>query len=310
MCDTGFDSEDDVSVVSAISGFARAEAAAAAARLAAIHALMVLRVCDDDERALWVCDPWDACAAEIGAALGISGRKASGQMYVARAMHTRLPRVFGLLRAGVISARTASIIGWRTRMVIEEDANAAIDGDIAGQASGWGALSEAKLDVEIDKVLAEHDPDAVAAFEAAARGRDVQFGKPEDETGTCSMWGRIYSTDAALIRKRVAQLTRHLCSDDPRSAGERRSDALGAMAAESGPLACRCGNPQCVGATVTPSRSPAVIHVLAEEQAVAAARAGIGREARRTPQRAPGSSTGQAPANPMSLSSFLCKLPV
>ncbi|WP_353612257.1 DUF222 domain-containing protein [Mycobacterium sp. ACS4331] len=273
-----------MSVVSAISAFARAEAAAAAHRLAAIHALMELRVCDDDERALWACDTWDACAAEIGAALGISGRKAFGQMHFALAMHVRLPRVFGLLRAGVISARTASIISWRTRMVIDDYANAAIDAEIATRAERWGALSEARLDVEIDKVLAEHDPDAVAAFEAAARGRDVQFGKPEDETGTCSMWGRIYSTDAALIRKRVAQLTRHLCGDDPRTAGERRSDALGAMAAESGPLACRCGKPECVGATVKPSRSPAVIHVLADERAVAAARAGIPKETRQTSQ--------------------------
>ncbi|WP_353612288.1 DUF222 domain-containing protein, partial [Mycobacterium sp. ACS4331] len=75
MCDSGFDPGDDAAVVSAISGFARAEAAAAAGRLAAIHALMELRVTDEDECARWACDTWDACAAEIGAALSISSRR-------------------------------------------------------------------------------------------------------------------------------------------------------------------------------------------------------------------------------------------
>ncbi|CAJ1507041.1 HNH endonuclease signature motif containing protein [[Mycobacterium] burgundiense] len=287
MCESGFDPDDDTAVITAITDAARAEAAAAARRLAAIHALMDLRLLDDDERELWACDPWDAAAAEIGAALGLSQRRASGQMYLARAMHTRLPRVFALLTAGAVSARTASTIAWRTHLVIDDDALAAIDSAIADQAVHWGPLSDAKLDLAIDKVLAEHDPDAVRAFEAAARGRDVQFGKPEDDTGTSSMWGRLYSTDAALIKKRLVELTRHLCAGDPRSAGERRVDALGAMAAESGPLACRCGNSGCAGATVKPSRSPAVIHVLADERAITAARTGISKDATQTAAPAP-----------------------
>ncbi len=301
MCELVFDAEDDVAVVSAISGFARAEAAAAAGRFAAIHALMEMRVTDDDERALWACDTWDACAAEIGASLNISGRRASGQMRIAQALHTRLTRVFALLKAGTITARTVSTICWRTRMVIDDEPMAAIDRELATQAERWGAMSDARLDQAIDKVLAEYDPDALDAFEAAARGRDVQFGKPEDETGTCSMWGRLYRTDAALIKKRFTELTRHLCADDPRSAGERRSDALGAMAAEAGPLTCRCGNPHCVGTTIKPTRSAAVIHVLADEQAIAAARNNIAvaKESTKAPTKVPtGSPVGTEVESP------------
>ncbi|ORV21557.1 hypothetical protein AWB99_26345, partial [Mycolicibacterium confluentis] len=253
---------------------------------------------DEDERALWACDTWDACAAEIGAALNISGRKASGQMHMAQALHTRLPRVFTLLQAGTITARTASTICWRTRMVIDDEPMAAIDGELALAARRWGVMSDAQLDQAIDKVLAEYDPDALDAFEAAARGRDVQFGKPEDETGTCSMWGRLLKTDAALIKKRFAELTRHLCADDPRNAGERRSDAIGAIAAESGPLTCRCGNPECVGAKVTPSRSAAVIYVLADERAITAARNNIAaaKTATKTPTGSNAGTEVESPA--------------
>ncbi|WP_082949632.1 HNH endonuclease signature motif containing protein, partial [Mycobacterium sp. ACS4331] len=252
--------------------------------------------------ARWACDTWDACAAEIGAALSISSRRSSGQMRVAQALHTRLKRVFALLQTGTITARTASIICWRTRMVIDDEPMTAIDRELATKAERWGAMSDARLDQAIDQVLAEYDPDALAAFEAAARDRDVQFGKPEDETGTCSMWGRIYRTDAALIKKRFAELTRHLCADDPRSAGERRADALGAMAAESGPLTCRCGRPECAGAAVRPSRSPVVIHVLADEQAITAALTVTAAAAEAGSPAAPGtpaaSATPAAPAAP------------
>ncbi|WP_231992049.1 HNH endonuclease signature motif containing protein [Mycobacterium sp. ACS4331] len=268
-----------MAVVSAISVFARAEAAATAHRLAAIHALMELRLTPDDQRNYQPCDLWDATVAEVGAAMGISRRKASGQMCFARAMHTRLPRVFALLQAGSVSARTASTISFRTRDVLEDAVIATIDRVIAAQAASWGGLSDARLDAAIDHVLAEYDPLALATFEEAARRRDVEFGKQDDATGTCSMWGRIYSTDAALLRKRLAELTRQLCADDPRSAGERRADALGALAADAGPLTCRCGRPECVGTQVRPERSPVVIHVVADEAAVAAAR-------RRGPQTA------------------------
>ncbi|BBZ34547.1 hypothetical protein AWB99_00400 [Mycolicibacterium confluentis] len=302
MCEVVFDPGDDVAVVSAISVATCAEAAATAGRLAAIFALMELRLTPDDERNHRSCDLWDFTVAEVGAAMGISRRKASSQMCFARAMLSRLPRVFELLKSGVVSVRTASAISFRTRDVLDDEPMEAIDRVIAAQAASWGALSDARLDAVIDHVLAEYDPLALATFEEVARRRDVEFGKQDDATGTCSMWGRIYSTDAAVLRKRLAELARHLCSDDPRSAGERRADALGALAADAGPLACRCGRPECAGASVKPVRSPVVIHVVADEAAVASARAenatGAG-EARSAASR-PGASSPSLPATPPS----------
>jgi hypothetical protein len=120
MSEWGWDPGDDREVVSGIDAAARWEARAAAERLAAIHALMQLRMGDDgeDEREFYPCDLWQATAAEIGAVLGVSYRKASGQMCFAESMHLRLPEVFALLKAGVISVRTASTISFRTRDVL------------------------------------------------------------------------------------------------------------------------------------------------------------------------------------------------
>jgi hypothetical protein len=282
MSEWGWDPGDDREVVSGIDAAARWEARAAAERLAAIHALMQLRMGDDgeDEREFYPCDLWQATAAEIGAVLGVSYRKASGQMCFAESMHVRLPEVFALLKAGVISVRTASTISFRTRDVLGADTMATIDRVIAEKAHRWGPLSDARLDAAIDEVLAQYDPAAVISFEERSRARDVTFGKRDDQTGTVTVWCVLYATDAEAMKKRVALMCRHLCKDDPRSAGERRSDAMGAISAGAGPLACRCGSTDCPGTAIDPSQSAVVIHVLADQAAIAAAHqdTGTGRQ--------------------------------
>ncbi|WP_156766797.1 DUF222 domain-containing protein, partial [Mycobacterium sp. E2327] len=73
-----FDSQaPDADVVDAITDGARAEAAAAARRLAAIAELVTRRADGATDRAHWSCDNWDAIAAEVAAAQGISHALAS-----------------------------------------------------------------------------------------------------------------------------------------------------------------------------------------------------------------------------------------
>ena len=93
------------SVLAAIGLCARAEAAAAARRLEAVAELVARRADGPTDSANWSCDNWDAIAAEVAAAQGISHAMASGQMYLASALRQRLPRVGALLAEGAISAR-------------------------------------------------------------------------------------------------------------------------------------------------------------------------------------------------------------
>jgi hypothetical protein len=104
--------------------------------------------------------------------------------------------------------------------------------------------------------------------------RDVEFGSPSDEPGFTSLWARLYAPDAAVLKQRVEEMAKGVCDDDPRTLGERRTDALTAMAAAIHELACECGNADCPAAQRdATSPSNAVVHVVAHADTVEAARA-------------------------------------
>lgn len=265
---------DDVAVVDAVGGWARAEAAAAARRLAAIGELVQRRCPSDgdpdlvDGRSRWACDPWDATAAELGAALGISARRASSQMYLAQSLRERLPKVNALFLSGRIGARLVSTISWRTHCVIGAGAMEAIDTAIAEAAEQWGALSDRRIEMLIDLAVDAHDPQARMWFTQAARGMDVQFGKPEDAAGTRSVWGRLFATHAELIERRLTAIARGVCDADPRTIGQRRAEAMGAVFAGADAIACQCGLPDCPNATTSGLTGSVIIHVVADRAAV------------------------------------------
>ena len=128
----------DVELVAAIEDGVRQEAIAGARRLAAIAELTRRRTDDDDERALWVFDPWACTAAEVGAAMAIGSRRASGQMRIAEALREHLPQVAALFGKGAVSTRLVSTITWGTRLVQGEQAWADIDAAIAERAVNLG----------------------------------------------------------------------------------------------------------------------------------------------------------------------------
>lgn len=263
MFDIGCRGLDDAGVVDAIGSGARTEAAAAAHRLAAV-AELVRRRCGGDDRALWACDSWDAAAAEVSAAMGVSSGRASTEMYLAAALFTRLPRLAALFMQGLVGYRVVVAIVDRTDLVTEDQALAAIDEALAGLAGGWGGLSRYKLDQAVDVVVDRHDPGALRRTRANARSRTVEIGGRNDESGTSSLWGRLYATDAQILDRRLAAMAGGVCEHDPRTLAQRRADALGALAAGAEGLACRCDAPQCPAAGPRPATPAVVIHILAQ----------------------------------------------
>ena len=258
---------DDGALIDAITGWARAEATVTAHRLAAIAELAARR-CGAElaaSREQWACDGWDSAAAEIAAALSIGHRAAGTQMLQALRLRDRLPRVGALLAAGLITAATAATMGWRTLLVEDPQVMARIDADLAGAAARFAALSAARLETAIDTIIVFHDPAAVRRFHSAARGRDITIGDPEDTTGTTSIWGRLHATDAELLKRRLDALARSVCPADPRTLGERRSDALGILGAHGDRLPCRCEKPDCPAAGPDARADRIVIHVLTDQ---------------------------------------------
>ncbi|GJJ20428.1 DUF222 domain-containing protein [Mycolicibacterium mageritense] len=226
-----FEDLDDAALAAGIEAETRAEAAAACRRLAMIAALADRRLGDEgDERQWWVCDGWDAAAAEVAAAMGVGQRAASTEMTKALALRDRLPAVAAQFARGALSARMIAAITWRTHLVEDPEALAAIDAGLAERAVGWEVLSKEKLEGVIDALITRHDPGAVRRTRRAARERDVCFGKDDDVTGTTAFFGRLLRADAVALRKRVAHVIGAVCADDPRTLGQRRSDAVGVIA--------------------------------------------------------------------------------
>ena len=245
MFDMIFAAVSDEELVAAIEDGVRQEAIAGARRLAAIAELTRRRIDDDDQRVLWAFDPWDCAAAEVAAAMAIGPRRASGQMRIAEALREHLPQIAALYGKGALSSRLVSAITWGTRLVQGEQAWADIDAAIADRAVNWERLSEVKLRIAVEMQVARFDPDARRRTEDTSRGRDFVVGACDDEAETVSVFGRLLAHDAEVWRERVTAMLAGLCDGDPRSPGERRSDAAGAIANGNDTLACRCGSPHC-----------------------------------------------------------------
>ncbi|WAC93713.1 HNH endonuclease signature motif containing protein [Mycobacterium sp. Aquia_213] len=260
---------DDETLVAAIAGWARAEAAASSRRLAAIAELVRRRAAGPVDHVDWSCDNWDAMAAEISAAQGISHGMASGQMYLAIALRDRLPRVSAVFADGAISARLAAAIVWHTDLIKDADTLQLVDAALAKDAVRYGPLSIDKTAQAIDAIVDRHDPGALRRIRAAARSRDVVIDLANDESGTAAFWGRLYSSDAAALDRRLLQMAHEVCDDDPRTLAQRRADALGVLAAGGQRLACGCDNAECGAGVQRDERAAGVVvHVVAEASAL------------------------------------------
>lgn len=267
-----FDSFDDGALVAEIEGAARAEASAAARKLSLIAELVRRRedaAIEDQKR--WVCDPWAAAACEVAAALHVGHRAASKQMRIAVQLRDRLPSVAALFAKGAVSASVVATLTWRTHLIEDEKTLATVDAQLASNVAEFGAMTTTQLERTVDKVVDSVDPAAVRRTRTAVRGRDVRFGHPDDETGTTTVFARLTNADATALKNRVTVISDGVCSDDPRTPGQRRSDALGVIGHNGERLACRCGDTKCSAAGVDWRAANTTIYVIAEPAATSSA---------------------------------------
>ena len=186
----------------------------------------------------------------VASAMNSGYRRASGQMRM------RTPCVTacrGWPRVPTKCAELVDPVGitWLIHLDEDEQALAVINAALADRATAWGPLSEDKLRQAVEVWISRYDPDAVRRTRVIARGRDLTSGNCDDETETTSVWGHLLATDAAVLTGASA-IVRGVCDGDPRSMGERRADALGALAAGNQRLACASGSASCP----SPGRRP------------------------------------------------------
>lgn len=256
-----FDS-DARGTLARITEAARAEARAAAARLVAIGDLFRLRLAQHGNREEWAADTCDEVAAEVAATLRTSVAMGHSNLRYARAMHERLPQVGAAFQAGDIDFRLFRTIVFRTELITDAGALAAVDAQLAIKAPRWPSMTSWKLATEVDRVVAKIDRDAVrrSRHDAADRYVDCSAIDP----GMALVNGQVFATTAEALDRRLDELAKTVCPDDPRTAGQRRADALGVLAAGHDRLVCGCDNAHCPVASTPRQPSSIVIHVVAD----------------------------------------------
>jgi Domain of unknown function (DUF222) len=252
----------------AVGAWARVENAACARRLSAIADLLEARLAQDGsaDRDQWCADNWDAVAAEVAANHGVSLGVASHQLMLAKALRERLPRVADVFDAGHIALRLVNSIVYRTALIADPQARAKVDVELAEAATGWGALSEAKVEQAIDYWVDRYDRYAIRRMEHRARGRHVDRIW-SDGNGTSTIEAVLFDHDAAALDSRLDLMARGVCDSDPRTLDQRRADALGVLGARADRLVCGCGSDDCAAAGKP--ASAVVINVIAEERSLA-----------------------------------------
>jgi hypothetical protein len=254
--------EEASSVLERLRAAARAESRAAGERLATIGELDLLRLRQVGERETWCTDTQEAITAEVAAALGITQGLAASYLEYSRAMRLRLPRVGELLRAGDIDYRTFQTIVYRTDLITDRDVLAGVDAELAVKVPRWPGMTQGRLGGYVDRVVARADRDAVRRRHERRGDREVSIWGDAD--GLTEIFGRLITTDAHAVDARLDAIAATVCADDPRTRNQRRADAMGAMAVGADRLSCRCGQPRCPAAA-TPTPSPVVIHVIADQ---------------------------------------------
>ena len=242
-----------------LSNVSRLENQAAAQRLRVIADIFELRRRERGEREDWAVDTWAAVGAEVAAALRVSLGKAHSFMNYALAL-LRLPAVAVVFEAGDIDFPLFKTIVFRTHLVTDGEAMAEVDAELAAIVARWPSMTGRKLATEIDDIVIQRDPDAVRRIQDRAKDCDVEFWESSD--GYVEMTARLTVADGAAIKKRVNAMAASVCQSDPRTVGQRRSAALGALGTGVDRLACRCGQSECAAAA-SPTGS-VVIHVVAD----------------------------------------------
>lgn len=260
-----FDTMGDAALIDMIGAAHRAEAQAASQRLAAIGVL-VDRHADPEHEEIqdrFVIDRWDAVAAQVAAAQGITHALASSQMRCAYVLRHRLPAVAERFAAGDIDFRTVALIVQRTELLDDDETVRAVDTAITAALPRWERWSAKRIAIALDALVCRFDPDAVRRTRKATDDRHLDVRPLDTGNLVAEIWGVLQTPHAVALDKRLDDLAATVCPADPRTKAQLRADAVGALARGIDRMRCGCGVPSCPGGGIADVQ--VVVHVVANE---------------------------------------------
>lgn len=256
---------DDAGLVDAMQAAARLQAAFLARVFAAGAELYHRRLAEQEvsRREIWAIDGWEAVAAEVAAAQGISRGRAAGQLRIGLALAERLPKLAALFAAGLVDYQVVAAVVHRTELMMDPDAIPRMDRWLERNAARWGTWSRSRIVEAVDYWVQVLEPAAVREARTFERSRHI--GVMPQHSGLAEIFGDVRTPDALAFDQRLSELAATVCKADPRTKGERRADALRALTAGAATMACECGSPECPAATGDAPVGAVMIHVMAEQ---------------------------------------------
>jgi len=215
---------------------------------------------------------FEQTAAEVAAAMNLSPMAAGFVVSDAAALDTRLPQVAALLAESRTDWRTVRLIISRTDLISDDELIAKVDQSLAERISKWHGWSRQRIVNAVDAAVRATDPDAARERrEEAEDNRRIEINAMGN--GMTELYGTVAASAATAFDRRLSQLAKQVCEEDPRTLDQRRADALGALA-QGRRLACTCGRPECPtrsaadGTDIDPGGAKVVINVVASDQTV------------------------------------------
>ncbi len=258
--------DESAALIEQVCAESRVEAQATARRLNVIADLMRLRERQHGDRAAWVADPWDAISAELAAALRISRAMASRYMRDAEVLRERLPKVGECLAAGDINYAQFNVIAHRTALITDEKALSAVDAQLALRVPRWPSLTRGRLAMRVDAIVARVDRDAIRRTNKEVKDRYLNVSA--SMSGIAEVYGNVFASTALALDRRLNELAGTVCEADPRTAAQRRADALTAVIAGADRMACTCGDSACVAMRGRMRNRNVVVYVVAEQASI------------------------------------------
>ncbi len=247
----------DQELIDALGEAARREAMCAERKLAYATELHRRRVRQDEADGVSCAYRGRGTIAEIAAALTVGRGTAAVLLHLGCELGGRLPATGAALAAGDIDVSRARIISDATLTLHDEHA-ALVEHRVLPRLIGRNAGQARRI---LTDTITRVDPAAASTRRVLAeRDRDVTV-QPADD-GMSTLWATLPAADALTLDTQLGAMATGVCTQDPRTLGQRRADALVALAHHETGLRCACGN-TCY-THHAPPRPPALIRVITD----------------------------------------------
>jgi hypothetical protein len=213
-------------------------------------------------------DGLERAIGDVGAALCVTPQRARSLLVTAHAARYRLTETARTLADGLIDLDRMVMAVKRTDLV-DEDAIGRLDRELAAQIVRRGPMSTQRFRTLIDKLVHEHDPEAIRRRTARTNDdRHISIRPDRFTTGQARISGSLPQEQAAMINARIDAMAKEVHMGDGRTLTQRRADAYVALAQGQQHLICGCDD--CAMMRATERANPAAQQSPASSPAEAA----------------------------------------